>query len=427
VSLAWSNPGLLRDLLARAWESPHSSFYRRRFEAAGVGEGDFRAKLAAEDFGPLRAALPTLSRADLVASPVAERTFVDPADVRFFGYTSGTTSGAPLVVPFSRVARYWFEPSLGRDVRRPLIVYPPLNGNFGHTFIQQCAEAARPVTPVFADFRQLPNAAVLARETGADAVYATPTIAAMLAEHVERHYDPSRIRLLALGSETLTAPRRAELARRYPNAAIANLYASAEVGQYALVPCARAIDEGLDVFHPIPEAIAAVELVDGELVISYGGNPATPLVRYRTGDGFALAPGGCPCGSPTPALVWDFRDGVDRVRANGVEVTVEQLDRAVAASPRLSNPRYRARFSRGEAGRVRVEIEIEDAALAAGSADGDPVAEIVAGDLSGAWAVGNGKMFRDAVAAGLFEAPRVRFVAALPPLGLKDRRLVSEL
>jgi phenylacetate-CoA ligase len=426
MSVVWVNEGLLRDLLARAWSGAPSAFYRRRFEAAGAGGEAFESGLAAPDLPALLESLPFVTRADLASTPVADRTYVAPEEVRFFGYTSGTTSGAPLVVPFARVERYWFEPSLGLEVRRPLIVYPPLNGNFGHTFIQQCAEAARPVTPVFADFRQLPNAAVLARETGADAVYATPTIAAMLAEHVERHYDPSRIRLLALGSETLTAPRRGELARRYPNAAIANLYASAEVGQYALVPCARAIGEGLDIFHPIPEAIAAVELVDGELVISYGGNRATPLVRYRTGDGFALAPDGCPCGSPSPALVWDFRDGVDRVRVNGVEVTVDQLDRAVAASPRLSNPRYRARFSRGGEGRVRVDFEIEDAVLAESGGD-DPTAALVADDLAAGWRLGSGSPFAAAVEAGLFEHPRVRFVAAIAPLGQKDRRLINEL
>jgi phenylacetate-coenzyme A ligase PaaK-like adenylate-forming protein len=426
VSVIWINQKILRSLLERAWADDFSAFYRGRFEVAGVAEEAYRRGLAADDLGPLLESLPTLRRAELAAAPAASRTYVAPGDVRFFGYTSGTTSGAPLVVPFAKVERYWFEPSLGRDVRRPLIIYPPLNGNFGHTFVQQCAEAAQPVTPVFADFRQLANAAVLARETEVDAVYATPTIAALAAEHLERHYDLSRIKLLALGSETLTAPRREELSRRYPNAAIANLYASAEVGQYALVPCARAIEEGLDIFHPIPEAIAAAELVGGELVLSYGGNAATPLVRYRTGDGFALAPGGCPCGSPLPALVWDIRDGVDRVRVNGVEVTVDQLDRAVASSPRLSNPRYRASFSRGEAGRVRVDFEIEDAALA-GAGEGDPVAALVAADLAAAWGIGNGKSFGDAVAAGFFESPRVRFVAALAALGQKDRRLVSNL
>lgn len=427
MGVVWVNRELLKPLLERAWSTDFSRFYRDRFVAAGVGEAELSAGVAG-DIGSLLGSLPTLTRADLAGTPSAERTYVAPGDVRFFGYTSGTTSGAPLVVPFAKVDRYWFEPSLGLEVRRPLIVYPPLNGNFGHTFVQQCAEAARPVTPVFADFRQLANAAVLARETGVDAVYATPTIAAAAADHLGRHYDLGRIKLLALGSETLTAPRREELSRRYPNAAIANLYASAEVGQYALVPCAHAIERGLDVFHPIPEALAAVELEDGELVLSYGLNRATPLVRYRTGDGFALAPGGCPCGAKTPALVWDFRDGVDRVRVNGVEVTVDAVDRAVAASRRLSSPRYRARFSRGEAGRVRVDFEIEDAALASAAAgDDDPVAALVAVDLAAAWGIGNGKAFKDAVEAGLFEHPRVRFVRELPPLGVKDRRLVSEL
>ena len=69
------------------------------------------------------------------------------------------------------------------------------------------------------------------------------TIALMFGEFFGKYYD-LKIKLLALGSETLTLMRRNQLKTIiYPNAQIADLYGSAEISQYILYPCSKIIAE----------------------------------------------------------------------------------------------------------------------------------------------------------------------------------------
>jgi phenylacetate-CoA ligase len=411
--MRWINQDRLDKLITRAIESPHSDFHRKRIPS----------------FAGLES-LPFLTRKDLAETPVETRTFVSREDVRFVGYTSGTTSGKPLITPVSDVENYFFEPSLGMGITRPLIIYPPLNKNFGHTFIQQCRQAQNPVTPVFGDTQNLANSAILARETGCDAIYATPTIASLVHEHIERHYDPKKIRLLALSSETLTPARRDELSRMYPEARIANLYASSEIGQFILFPCPHIIEAGRDEFHILEEAITALELNgedEGELVVSYDLNKASPLIRYRTGDHFKVVGTNCPCGIKSPILAWSHRDSVDRVRVNGVEFLVSHTDQIMASIPHLFRPQYQIHFRQGLKTAVSITIEIEDPTLSTDTDRTETLAQLVRDHLLSAWRVGQASSLAEAVSSGLFDTPKVVFVTRLSHQGAKTRRLISHL
>lgn len=412
----------LRDILAFVCDNPHSSFYADKYFKAGF------ARDRVLDPGSFDT-LPFLTKAELEAMPADQRLFIDPKDVYFTAYTSGTTAQKPLVMFFGAVERYFYEPSLGCDISRPLITYAPLNKNFGHTFIQQCRQATRAVTPIFADFQNLSNSAVIARETRADAIYATPTIAALLAEHIAKHYDPANIKLLVLGSETLTPARRESLCMQYPNAKIANVYASSEIGQFILYPCVRMIEEGRDAFHVLHDAVAAAELIDGELVVTYGLNKAFPLVRYRTGDRFMEDSTGCACGIQGPVLVWAGRHGVDRIRASGAEITVNGVERAFSAVRHLIGDRYQLHFySQPSNGResVRIVIEVIDSDFL-GDRNRATIAEEVVRTIPDALRFSRTATLRDAIAKGLFSVPEVVFVKEFSCPGVKMKRLVSHL
>ena len=413
--MKWVNSSLLKSVLDGASKSSFSDFYSKRFAGVPATEASLES-------------LPFLTRADLADTPLAQRTFVDSKDIRFVGYTSGTSSSKPLVTLFSDVEDYHFEPSLGTDATRALIIYPPLNKNFSHTFVQQCAQADRPITPVFADFSNLANSAVIAREASCDAIYATPTIASLAHEHIKAQYDPSRIKLLALSSEILTHARREELQGMYPNAKIANLYASSEIGQFILFPCADSIASGTNEFHILEEAVAAVELVDSELVVTYGLNKAMPLIRYRTGDYFEVVRAGCTCGRTSPVLGWSHRLGVDRVRVNGVEFTVDDADRLFASIPQLSHPQYQIHFDAPEKGStaVPIRIEIEDPVAAIDPKRQAMLVPVVEEYVKTQWAIG-GATIKAAVEKGLFTYPRVTFVAELSVKGAKAKRLINHI
>ena len=408
--MRWVNRERLVELIEHVRNNPHSRFYAAKYAGLPFDEENF--------FN-----LPYLTREELVATPVMERLYVSQREVRFVAFTSGTSARVPLITPFSDVENYFFEPSLGLSVARPLIIYPPLNKNFGHTFIEQCREARAPVSPVFADYQNLRNSAVLARMLGCDSLYATPTIALLFAEHARACNIEQSFKLLALSSETLSRARREELCVAYPNARVANLYASSEIGQFALVPCPRMIERGENHFHIIADALAAVELYEGELVVSYGLNRACPLLRYRTGDHFEEVEGGCPCGLPGPVLAWSHRAEVDRVRLNGVEFDVESADRAMGSLRELVRPHYQVHFREGKSG-MQIEVEVEEPRLAAHK-ERAALGERLARELALAWRISSGASVKDALARGLFSSLSMNFVSTLSAQGLKTKRFVN--
>src|SRR3989344_3913435 len=169
--MQWVNERAFSDLLRLVSATACSSFYQKKFSGAGLETQNL-------DGTPITR-VPFLTRAELVDTPVRERLYVPREDIRFLAFTSGTSAKKPLITLFADIEDYHFEPSLSLPVARPLIIYPPLNKMFGHTFMQQCRQADRPVVPVFGDYQNLNNSAFLAGELGCDSVYATPTIASL--------------------------------------------------------------------------------------------------------------------------------------------------------------------------------------------------------------------------------------------------------
>jgi len=420
ASVSWIDSALLRTTLAVVCSStcPLYSSESKKQCAAVIDLIDSGASL--QEVQTAFSKVPIFKRSDLARIPVRERTCVDQCDVVFYGATSGTTSAAPLLVPFAHVDDYFFDPTFGGLVFRPLVIYPPLLGSFGHSFVRQCRERNNPATPIFSDFRNLHNAALVARETSVDSIYATPTIAAAFAECCRAYIDPTTIRVVALGSETITSVQRTIIATAFPNAQIVNLYASAEIGQFILIPPTKNISDTADEFVPILGAVAALELVEGELVVTYGNNAAQPLVRYATGDMFESVG---TTDDRRPVIRWMHRDGVDRIRVNGLEITVGTFDELLSkASPVPGAPRYQVQCVEQKNGKVRIEVYIEDAAENSAVYQ-QAATQLVSEYLLEQWILPSGKPFSYAVEQGLFVGPIVEFVRQLPP-SLKARKLI---
>ncbi|MFC1732234.1 hypothetical protein ACFL6I_18150 [candidate division KSB1 bacterium] len=347
--ILWEDKEGLQKEVTRLQTSQFSDFYQKKFSTLTTDK-------------PSLTDLPFLSREELVDTPPDKRLFVPANEVASIGYTSGSTSSTPLVSYFSTVDNYFFEPSLGTGIQRPLIVYPPLNKNFSYSFVQQCRQAHNPVTPIFGDYQNLPNSAVIAKTTTVDAIYATPTLAENLHGHIAKHYDPQKIQLLALSSETLTKTKRAILKEHYPEADIANLYASSEIGQFILFPCPHIIKEGREEFHFLSNALLGLELIKNELVVTYALNKAFPLIRYQTGDFLEVAQKSCQCGLPGATLKWRGREDVDRIRAHGFEIHLEDIDHFFSTVPVRVGDDYQIHFydDATDPKQIRIEIEVID-------------------------------------------------------------------
>ncbi|MDP3052951.1 MAG: hypothetical protein Q8N22_03310 [bacterium] len=413
------NPLSLKEVLSFVWDNPYSDFYRKKYEAAGFKKKDV---LNPKNFKHL----PFLTRQELEAVPPQERLFVNADEVQFVAYTSGTSSQNPLITYFAKVDNYYFDPTLGLGVKRLLITYPPLNKNFGHTFVQQCVQAKNKSVPIFADYQNLANSAVIAAKLKADAIYATPTIASMLLEFLQKYYDPKEIKLLALSSETLTSIRRKQLESAYPNAQIANLYASSEIGQFILYPCKKIITSKKDLFHVLRPPMLETEIINGELIITYANNKALPLIRYQTGDFFEIVSDNCECGLKGPVLAWLGREDVDKIRVSGVEIKVNDVEKVFAPLVGIIGNNYQIHFYENQKGAVEIIIEVKKSSIS-GLVNPDSIAVKIIDHLMNNWQLSPTAYLKEAVNKGLFLVPKIKFVEELSFLTSKTRRLINHM
>lgn len=431
--IIYSDPERLRQLVEAVTSSDLSDFYGKKYANAAADVS------TAEQFQQL----PFLTRADIADTHPDKRLYIPKSDVSFVSYTSGTTSGVPLVLYWSEVENYHFEPSLGTASRTPLILHPALNKNFGHTFIQQCRQAKTQVTPAFADFQNLDQSAVVAEKTSADGIFTTPTLASMIADQIDRHYDASRIRLLALFSENLTQLKRERLKQRYPNAEIANLYASSEIGQILFYPCRDILDRESDEFHFIEEALVALELADdGELILTTDQNKAFPLIRYRTGDYFEISDRECGCGKKQKLLKWSGRMDVDKMRIYGMEIKSEDVELALKDCVHVTGDKFQVHFypesaektnvggaaAAANPERVRIVVEVMKDKLASKTPFALAEAEeLLTRELLTKWRFSSTATLQTAVDRGLVSVPEIVFVDELSLKTTKTRRLVNHI
>ncbi len=413
-----NNSVQLSDELSQIWNNPLSHFYYDKYRNTGLSEKDI---CNPDTFTKI----PFLTRKEMEDTLPLDRLYIPEGDVDFVALTSGTTGSHPVISLHRMLDTYKYDPTLGVDVHRILVTYPPFNKNFGPMFVQMCKESPREVFPISADYQNLANSAVIARDTLSDALYATPTIATLLAPFLEKYYSTENIKLVVLCSETLTKARRTKLGTLYPNAIIANTYGSSEIGRHIFFPCAKMLKEKVSHFHTIHDDIAVTELIDDELVITYLKNKAFPLIRYRTGDYFYELPK-CSCRLPGPVLGWRGREDVDRLRVNGIELLLEDVESTFLSLTPLIGNQYQLHLYPSSDGRIRMVIEIEKNGLP----DTDVFREHtrlqvirVVKELR----IGGSATLSDAVKQSLFINPDVQFVEELSVKTTKPRRLINHI
>ncbi len=394
-------------------DSPYSDFYRNKFH-------NFQ-----KDHIPTLEEIPFLTREELVDVLPDERLYVPKDEVDFISVTSGTISGKPLISFFSDIEVH-LEPSLEMDIKRPLIIFPHINKNFGYLYINTCRKAQVKITPIFGDYQNMVNSAFLAKETFADSVFATPTLAIMLGKVMSKFYDPKNIRLLMLSSETITSNIRKELLGLYPNAKIANLYASSEIGNFILYPCIDLIDKGVDEFHFSQNDLSAVELIDGELVITYTLNKAFPLIRYRTGDFFEVAQERCTCGILGATLKWSGRVDVDKIKIHGFEITLPKVEETFNKVAPVIGKDYQVHFYDSELKPNRISVVIE-VKKQKGVVHQDESISYAKTALLNKWYITPTMSFGKAVEQNIFDTLDIVFVNDFSFQSSKTRRLINHI
>ena len=430
--IIYIHPEKLRALLTRVYKSDYSKFYSDLYQRHTKQDNPKNLEESFLDFETehqwdnsyaesVLKKIPLLTRKDITSVHPNGRTYVDSSDIEFVSYTSGTSNGTPLVIQWSHVDNYYYDPSLGLDIKKPLILHPALNKNFGHTFIQQCRQATRPLSPVFADYQQLPQSAVLAAQTGVDSIYTTPTLAEHLHTYLEKKYDAKNIKLLVLFSETMTPTKKEVLSKLYPSAHIANVYASSEIGQILLFPTSKEIQSGFDKMHILKEAVVAVELINDELVITMDQNKAFPLIRYSTGDHFYYD-------ASDDSLTWKGRDSIDSVKVNGMEVKIEDIEKALSYCTSDIGNIYQFHLyshKNDTDNREQIKIVVETTIKHPTRFAQEEARDNIIKSLLQRWKLTSSATVQDAIHKGLVSSVEVSFVDALSFQSTKTRRLVT--
>lgn len=405
----YENRGRLLSVLETVRSSPRSDFYREKFATLPVMVDSIEQ-------------LPFLTRNELVAIPPDDRCYIPRNELAFVAYTSGTTSGQPLLSFFGTVDNYHVDPTWGVVTERILVVFPPLNKNFCGTFIQQCRESVHPVTPVFGDPANLAASAYLGQALHVDALYATPSLAFALAPYLAKTGLHQKIRLLVISGETITNEQRVSLQALYPEAYVANLYASSEIGQFIMGPTRAMLEDKTPGFVLLTEALVAAELVDSELVVTYAENPAFPLIRYRTGDLFTIETDWTKkYGTKTPVLSWLGKGGVDVVRVHGTEIRSGSVD-TFFTNLALPISQYQLHIFPGQAA-ATLDITLEYIVPEVTVVD---VAYIQNALLDNFY-IRPGQTIRAAITAGVVESIHVKPVDVLSWQGAKRRVLVNHV
>jgi len=285
---------LLRRLVRHAYLNV--SFYRDRFEAAGIHPGDIRS---VEDIGKI----PVTSRIDFrKANPDSLLSPRVPPSGLIRSRTTGST-GMPMEITKSRGEERIFHlirlQSMWAAGYRPQMKVLRIGVERNRPFLWKA------IVP-FGLFRQnlIPlttspvKIAAKIRELRPDVVIGLPTILACVAEEILRKAPPHDFRFAVSGGELLTAGLKRRIESAFGR--VVDFYASIEAQHPIAIQCRKGPfmhvnDQGViveilgDDNHPVAEGQC------GEVVLTSLFSYAMPIIRYRMGDLAVAGPKrGCP-------------------------------------------------------------------------------------------------------------------------------------
>lgn len=306
----------LQALLSVVQNHP-SPFYREKYAKAGFEISSIKT---AGDISRI----PFVTRKELALCPLWDRAYLPHEELLMCGYTSGTTSGD--LFPVFRNFYIGEAPDI-KSKNLLMISLQPWRAITQAEWFRR-----KNIFLVSGDLQNPPVIAAVSARVGIDAMYCTPTIAQLLALHLQKVYDLSRITTLVLHGERISDSLRKILLSLYPRAMIRTHYASSEAGSISL-SCPGSPNEEL--FHCDPNFL--YETVDeegntaeaGELILTTLEMTGTPLIRYRTGDAAEFLSEPCTCEKRRRIFKLTGRIGYDAVKVGGLELKVSSFEKGI--------------------------------------------------------------------------------------------------
>ncbi|MFE0733713.1 phenylacetate--CoA ligase PaaK [Streptomyces sp. NPDC058855] len=350
----------LRATLRHAYENV--DFYRRAFDAAGVGPDDCRSPADLARF-------PFTTKADLRENYPFGMFAVAPERIRRVHASSGTT-GRPTVVGYTdRDLDTWAD-VVARSLRaagvRPghkvhvAYGYGLFTGGLGAHYGAERLGC----TVIPASGGMTARQVRLIQDFRPEVVMVTPSYMLTLLDEFERQgVDPrsTSLKVGVFGAEPWTEAMRKEIEERFAIDAV-DIYGLSEVmGPGVAQECVETKD-GLHIWedHFFPEIVDPFtgEVLrdgeEGELVLTTLTKEAMPVIRYRTRDLTRLLPG--------TARVFRRMEKVtgrsdDMIILRGVNLFPTQIEEIVLRTPAVA-PHFQLRLTReGRLDRLTVRVE----------------------------------------------------------------------
>lgn len=374
--------------------------------------------------------LPPITKDDLIAAPLYERSFLPLSQLDHLRTSSGTSGKPPLFSPRTHVRGMDYRLRY-HDFKGAMMTYTiPMMPHWHERFQREHGDGR---SIVIYDPRAPESSARLAHMSGVEAVslfvYHVPAAGAAL----KREGIADRIRFFEITGEICTKALYDYMRETFPNATIVQSYNSSEVEDAHIgMPC-KAMDgsEPLAVYHGKdthflelvdPDTGAWVEPKAGAegdlLVTAYPGEPASlPLLRFRIGDTVRVVEERCSHGT------WSFtvlgRTDMDFLKVAGGVLRAEEIARVLRLFPERVTDRFSLRCSEtalpGGEPRLSPTLEVE--------LKGTPDLEALARDIERELRINPTLTWRQGVEQGRF----LPLICA--PLndagGKKHRRIIS--
>ncbi|MCS6768811.1 MAG: hypothetical protein NZ570_00025 [Candidatus Caldarchaeum sp.] len=312
-----------RRLVERAFnEVP---YYRRLYAPEAVKKVLADGKQAA-------AHLPIITREELAQTPLQDRTssLVNPRSC--LKRTTSGSSGIPLVILEDKSSAAWWTAGHIRYLWaygvRPgykIAWLSSIQNRRGVSFLEgRLFKLTRP-EPSILDLRDsygksFPQLVKLRPEV----IIAPPSTLEMLMHYCEQNNAKLNPKIIAAGSEALTASLRSRV-RDFFSAEVYDRYSAVETGNIAW-ECPSHVGYHVNVETVMLELAnpkqATRSCLEGEAVVSCLYRHATPIIRYLLGDVVRMKDDECPCGRNLPLVESIQGRKVDNIkRRNGEQVS----------------------------------------------------------------------------------------------------------
>ncbi len=373
-------------------------------------------------------ALPFLTKTDLLAKSLAERSFIPLSEIDHLRVSSGTSGKGVLFSPRTHVRNMDYRLKYHTFENAFMAFTTPMMPHWHELFQKEHGHLPR----VIAYDPANPVASVrLAQSAGVDGMSVFIFHITAIGEEMKRLGFAQHIRLLEVTGEMCTRAQFEYMRDTFPHATIVQSYNSSEVEDAHIgIPC-RPItgEEPLAVYHPKethyleivnPETGALVEPkagAEGDLAITaYPGEPsAFPLIRFRIGDTVRVVEEQCPHGS------WSFtvlgRTEMDFLKIPGGVLRADEIERVLRTMPSEVSDRFEIYCSEKATSKgpllsplLRVELK-KSTDLSA-----------LATRISQALRVSARMTYADGVAEGRYTA--IICEAFQPALGAKTKRII---